>query len=171
MRYHSPFMMKSDKSPPSSELSTRSSYQGQSLIKTGTYLHDGGIPLGKSKPNVPHATTNSARVYAYVYTMSYYVYACLQDGAFAIRHYVIRRATGFRIHSIDAKKRRTVVSFLIVSGASYLQRAWRKMHLCGRQAENWLFNVAENCFPCGQQVLFYDEVFATCTPRNICEIL
>lgn len=44
-------MMKSDKSPPSSELSTRSSYQGQSLIKTGTYLHDGGIPLGNSKPN------------------------------------------------------------------------------------------------------------------------
>lgn len=45
-------MMKSDKSPPSSELSTRSSYQGQSLIKTGTYLHDGDIPLGNSKPNV-----------------------------------------------------------------------------------------------------------------------
>ncbi|KYM81938.1 hypothetical protein ALC53_07579 [Atta colombica] len=51
MRYHSPFMMKSDKSPPSCELSTRSSYQGQSLIKTGTYLHDRDIPLGVQREN------------------------------------------------------------------------------------------------------------------------
>lgn len=63
-------MMKSDKSPPSSELSTRSSYQGQSLIKTGTYLHDGDIPLGNSKPNVRMQLRNSARVYVYVYYTS-----------------------------------------------------------------------------------------------------
>lgn len=49
MRYHSPFMMKSDKSPPFSEFSTRSSYQDQSSIKTGTYLRLWGVPLRKQK--------------------------------------------------------------------------------------------------------------------------
>lgn len=42
MRYHSPFVMKSDKSPPSSELSTRSSYQGQSSIKRLRILRHSG---------------------------------------------------------------------------------------------------------------------------------
>ena len=41
MRYHSPLVMKSDKSPPSTELRTRSSYQGQSSIKTSLFY---GIP-------------------------------------------------------------------------------------------------------------------------------
>ncbi|KYN17442.1 hypothetical protein ALC57_10234 [Trachymyrmex cornetzi] len=76
MRYHSPFMMKSDKSPPSCELSTRSSYQGQSLIKTGTYLHDRDIPLGNSKPNV----------------------------AFTNRRYMIRRATGESARPWDGER-------------------------------------------------------------------
>lgn len=71
MRYHSPFMMKSDKSPPSSELSTRSSYQGQSLIKTGTYLHDGDIPLGNSKQNVRMQLQYFARVYQLLYASVY----------------------------------------------------------------------------------------------------
>lgn len=48
----------------------------------------------------------------------------------------------------------------LVSGATYLN-ALGETHLCGRQAENWLFNVAENCFPRGQQALVHDEVFAT----------
>lgn len=86
MRYHSPFMMKSDKSPPSSELSTRSSYQGQSLIKMGTYLHDGDISLGNSKPNVrmqlrillASVSTSTTR---------------LRNSASTNRRYVIRRAT------------------------------------------------------------------------------
>lgn len=62
MRYHSPFMMKSDKSPPSSELSTRSSYQGQSLIKTGTYLHRTDYTV-KSNSKPSHAACN------YIYTI------------------------------------------------------------------------------------------------------
>lgn len=97
-------MMKSDKSPPSSELSTRSSYQGQSLIKTGTYLHDGDIPLGNSKPNVrmqlriPLASTSTSTTR-------------LRDGASANRRYVIRRATGESARPWDgAKKKKTVIS-------------------------------------------------------------
>lgn len=102
MRYHSPFMMKSDKSPPSCELSTRSSYQGQSLIKTGTYLHDRDIPLGNSKPNVrmqlwiPLASTSTST---------------LRNDAFANRRYMIRRATGESTRPWDgAKKRRWFLS-------------------------------------------------------------
>lgn len=104
MRYHSPFMMKSDKSPPSSELSTRSSYQGQSLIKTGTYLHDGDIPLGNSKPNV-HMQLRIPLAFTSTSTTR------LHDSASANRRYVIRRATGESARPWDgAKKRRWFLS-------------------------------------------------------------
>lgn len=104
MRYHSPFMMKSDKSPPSSELSTRSSYQGQSLIKMGTYLHDGDISLGNSKPNV----RMQLRIpFASISTFTTH----LRDGASANWRYVVRRATGESVRLWDgAKKRRWFLS-------------------------------------------------------------
>jgi len=150
MRYHSPFMMKSDKSPPSFELSTRSSYQGQSLIKTGTYLHDGDIPLGNLKPNM--------RMQLWI---PFYVYVYYTFTRWCIRKPTLRdKACNERIRSaVGWCEEETVIS---LSGSS-APCAAGKTRSCGRQAENWLFIVAENCFSRGQEVLVSDGVFATCS--------
>jgi len=122
MRYHSPFMMKSDKSPPSSELSTRSSYQGQSLIKMGTYLHDGDISLGNSKPNV------RMQLRILLASISTSTITRLRNGASTNRRYVIRHATKKDPFGHGAKKRRWFLSRAPCTPG--------KTRSCGRQAEN-----------------------------------
>ena len=67
MRYHSPFVMKSDKSPPSSELRTRSSYQGQSSIKTSVSY------------SIPFKILRSVRMLLWLLSTAYLVH-CTQTG-------------------------------------------------------------------------------------------
>lgn len=94
MRYHSPFMMKSDKSPPFSDSRTRSSYQGQSLIKT-SFLYNLNIGVtvlaynygnlisknftgGRGENKSVRSCIEGCIIYIYIYTYVYrhikYVY-------------------------------------------------------------------------------------------------
>lgn len=146
--------MKSDKSPPSSELSTRSSYQGQSLIKMGTYLHDGDISLGNSKPNV----RMQLRIpFASISTFTIHL------TRWCIRKLTLRgKACNGRIRSaVGWCEEETVISLLWSSAPC----APGKTRSCGRQAENWLFTVTENCFPRGQEVLVCDGDVCDALPR------